>query len=198
MRFPAKKNSFIIHFLTIDAILTEKLKPKFMKEQLKMLKIVDTAFMDSLAAKAVESPRKRSHHNFHVSLEEGIHRLCIAAEPGTYIKPHRHLDSSKWELFIVLRGSVAVIIYNESGRIEKRIILKAGGGTCALEMSADTWHGFISLEPGTVFMETKPGPYISPTGSDSAAWAPEEGTPEAVALEAWLHSATDGDCWRKS
>ncbi|MFA6103539.1 MAG: WbuC family cupin fold metalloprotein [Victivallaceae bacterium] len=166
-----------------------------MKEQFKMLKIVDTALMDSLTASAVESPRKRSHHNFHASLEESIHRLCIAAEPGTYVRPHRHLDCNKWELFIMLRGSVAVIIYDESGRIEKRITLKAGSGTCAVEMSADTWHSFISLEPGTVFIETKPGPYSRPPGNDFAAWAPEEGTPEAVALEAWLHSAANGACW---
>ncbi len=154
--------------------------------------------MGSLSAKAVASPRKRAHHNFHVSLEESIHRLCIAAEPGTYIKPHRHLDSDKWELFIALRGAVVVIIYDESGRIEKRIKLAAGAGTCALEISADVWHNFISLEPGTIVMETKPGPYIRPTGSDSAAWAPEEGTVEAAALELWLHSAAEGDCWQKS
>ncbi|MEI8247048.1 MAG: WbuC family cupin fold metalloprotein [Lentisphaerota bacterium] len=169
-----------------------------MKEQLKMLKIVDTALMDSLTAKAVESPRKRSHHNFHASMEESIHRLCIAAEPGTYIRPHRHLAGNKWELFVVLRGSAMVIIYDEAGRIEKRITLKAGGGTCALEMSADTWHGFISLEHGTILMETKAGPYMSPCASDSAAWAPEEGNPAAAALETWLHSASEGDCWHKN
>jgi cupin fold WbuC family metalloprotein len=163
-----------------------------------MFKIVDIALMDSLTAQAVESPRKRSHHNFHASLEESIHRLCIAAEPGSYVKPHRHLESNKWELLIALRGSVAVIIYDKSGRIEKRITLKAGGGTCAVEMSADAWHSFISLEPGAVVMETKPGPYIRPSVNDSAAWAPEEGASEAAALEIWLHSAAEGDCWRKT
>ncbi|MHB9138480.1 MAG: WbuC family cupin fold metalloprotein [Victivallaceae bacterium] len=162
-----------------------------------MLKIVDTGLMDSLTAMAVASPRKRAHHNFHQTLEDSFHRLCIAAEPGTYIKPHRHLDSNKWELFIVLRGSVAVVVFDESGRIEKKVILKAGGESCAMEMSADTWHSFISLEPGTVFMESKPGPYIRPAGGDSAAWAPEEGTPEAVVLEAWLHSAREGETWEK-
>ena len=163
-----------------------------------MLKIVDTALMDSLTAKAVESPRKRAHHNFHASLEESIHRLCIAAEPGTYIRPHRHLAGNKWELFVVLRGSVAILIYDEAGRIEKRITLKAGGETCAVEMSADTWHSFIALEHGTVFMETKSGPYLSPAGSDSAAWAPEEGSPDAADLEKWLHSAAAGDFWHKN
>ncbi len=169
-----------------------------MKEQFKMLKIIDTALMNSLTAQAVASPRKRAHHNLHASLEEGIHRLCIAAEPGTYIRPHRHLASNKWELFIVLRGSVTVMIYDDSGRIEKRITLKAGGETCAVEMSADTWHNFICLEPGSIALETKPGPYICLAGNDFAAWAPEEGTPEAAALEARLHSAAEGDCLRKA
>lgn len=161
-----------------------------------MLKIADTGLMDSLTSMAVESPRKRAHHNFHPTLEDSLHRLCIAAEPGTYIKPHRHLESNKWELFIALRGSVAVIIFDESGKIQKKVILKAGGEAAAIEMSADTWHAFISLEPGSIFMEVKPGPYIRPSGADSAAWAPEEGTPEAAALEAWLHSAREGETWK--
>lgn len=163
-----------------------------------MLKIVDAALMDMLTAQAMESPRKRAHHNFHASLEDGIHRLCVAAEPGAYVRPHRHLAGSKWELFIILRGSVAVIIFDEHGRIEQRLTLKAGGETCAVEMSADTWHGFIALGPGTIFLETKPGPYLRPGVNDSAAWAPEEGAPGAAALETWLHSAAVGEAWRNT
>ena len=50
-------------------------------------------------------------------------------------------------------------------------------------MPAGVWHTFVALEPGSVFFETKAGPWVPLTPEETAQWAPAEGTPEAAALE---------------
>jgi hypothetical protein len=49
----------------------------------------------------------------------------------------------------------------------------------AAEVPAGTWHALVALERGSVFFETKPGPYVPLTDKDFAPWAPEEGSEEA-------------------
>jgi cupin fold WbuC family metalloprotein len=161
------------------------------------MKIVDLKLLDELTAKAQASDRKRSHHNLHDNLDEDIHRLCMGAEPGTYIRPHRHFECDKWELFIALRGKVAVLTYDDNGCVKNRIELTAGGAPCAIELSADTWHNFVSLESGSVVMEVKRGPYEPPTPNDSASWAPAENDDAAPEFGAWYLKAQPGDSYSK-
>ena len=81
-----------------------------------MFKHIDNALLDSLVAKAKESPRKRAHHNLHPELSDPVQRLCIAMEPETYVRPHRHSDPETWEVLMILRGSLALNIFDEKGR----------------------------------------------------------------------------------
>jgi len=48
--------------------------------------------------------------------------------------------------------------------------------------------GLVALTPGTVFFETKPGPYVAPAPPDRAPWAAGEGEPGAGAAEAALRA----------
>jgi len=38
----------------------------------------------------------------------------------------------------------------------------------------------VSLESGTIFFESKAGPYLALTEEEKGEWAPAEGVPEAV------------------
>ena len=49
----------------------------------------------------------------------------------------------------------------------------------------DAW---LALEDGTVFFETKAGPYVPLTPEEKAAFAPPEGDPRAPEYLAWLKS----------
>ncbi len=91
------------------------------------MKRITKQVLDELTAKAVASLRKRAHHNLHVVLEDPVQRLCVAVEPGTYIRPHRHADPSTWEVFILLRGSVVFLVFDDAGKVMERSILAAGG-----------------------------------------------------------------------
>jgi cupin fold WbuC family metalloprotein len=157
------------------------------------MKQIDSKLLDELTAKAATSPRKRAHYNLHPVLEDPVQRLCVAIEPGTYIRPHRHAEPSTWEVFILLRGSAVFLVFDDAGKVQERVAIKAGGPVQAIEIPVDTWHSIASLETGTVFLEVKQGPYSAPKGVNSAAWAPAEDGTETARFEAWYRSARVGD-----
>ena len=157
------------------------------------MKHIDKKLLDDLTAKAIASPRKRAHHNLHPVLEDPVQRLCVAIEPGTYIRPHRHADPSTWEVFILLRGSAVFLVFDDAGRVREHVVLGAGGPVQAVEIPAAAWHSIASLETGTIFFEVKQGPYSPPRDVNSAAWAPAEDDPGSARFEAWYRSARMGD-----
>ena len=157
------------------------------------MKHITTQLIDDLIAQASASPRKRAHHNLHAVLEDPVQRLCVAIEPGTYIRPHRHAEPLTWEVFLMLRGSAVFLSFDDSGRVIERIVLAAAGPVKAIEIPAGTWHSVASLEPGSVFFEVKQGPYKAPLAGNSAAWAPAEGDRECGTFEAWYRTAQVGD-----
>lgn len=157
------------------------------------MKCIDTQLLDDLTAKAVASPRKRAHYNLHAVLEDPVQRLCVAIEPSTYIRPHRHTNPSTWEVFLLLRGSAVLLLFEEQGRVKERTVLAARGPVHAVEIPANAWHSIASLETGSIFLEVKQGPYSAPAGSSSAVWAPAEGEPGTARFEAWYRIALAGE-----
>jgi cupin fold WbuC family metalloprotein len=153
-----------------------------------MLKIVSEKLLDELSLKAVNSPRKRLNLNFHDDLADPINRMLNAFEPGTYIQPHKHENPDKREVFIVLRGSLIVAFFDDSGNTSDFVLLDPQKGTYAIEVPPGTWHSVISLETGTVVYEIKDGPYQQITDKNFASWAPKEGHPDC---DEYLKKLTD-------
>src|SRR5512133_1830363 len=118
-----------------------------------MLKIVSKELLDELSLKAAASPRKRLNHNFHDDLGDPINRMLNAFEPGTYIQPHKHENPDKREVFIVLRGSLVVVFFDNSGTPVDFILLDPKKGNFAVEIPAGAWHSLFALESGTVVYE---------------------------------------------
>lgn len=161
------------------------------------MKIIDNAFMDELSAAAAAAPRLRTHFNLHETLEDPIHRVIMAAVPGTYVRPHRHLASGKFEDFMILRGRALVLSFNDAGVIRRRVELKAGSGSAMVSMTPEEWHTFLPLDEKVVVCEVKPGPYSKPAPSDFADWAPEEGAPAVEQLIKWFRIAAEGEAWER-
>lgn len=154
------------------------------------LKFIDRTLVARLHADAVESPRRRTHYNLHATLDAPIHRMCMAMEPGTYVRPHRHPD--KWELLVILTGDMLVLTFDEHGTVLTRTRLAASGATYGMETPAGTWHAVATLAPATVVLECKPGPYLRPPEQDFAHWAPPEGDARAPEFERWYRTAKVG------
>ena len=144
------------------------------------MKVLTDTLLDQLTTDAKNSPRLRTHYNLHESVDEPIHRLAIAIEPGSYIRPHRHLHGNKFELFMLLRGSGDVLVFDDFGNITDRHKMGGQEAVKAVELSANEWHCFIARETGTVALEVKPGPYFKPPEEDFAQWAPKEGEPKTA------------------
>lgn len=140
-------------------------------------------------AKALQSPRLRMNYNFHERLDDPINRLLNAMEPGTYLRPHRHLNPAKDEIFLLLRGKVAVFLFDEEGNITEKTILNPKEGAYGAEIKAGTWHGLLVLESGSVIYEIKQGPFAPLAPENLAPWSPEAEDTEGVKkyLE-WLES----------
>ncbi len=157
------------------------------------MKVINQKALDEASQSALRSPRKRSNWNLHERLDDPVQRLFNAIEPGTYIRPHRHADPATWEVFLLVRGSAVLLIFEDSGRVVERFLLSAGGPQVGVEIPPRAWHTMASLEPGTVFFEVKQGPYVPPRPENLASWAPAEGDPRTAEFESWFTAAAQGD-----
>ncbi len=141
------------------------------------IQLLDAALFGSLVERARQSPRLRTNHNFHASMEDNPHRFLNVMIRGTYIAPHRHLDPPKAESFLVLEGEIAFFTFDDSGRIASSHIL--GRDVVGIDAAPGVWHTMAPLTPHAICYEVKPGPYVASNDKDFAPWAPREG--DAVA-----------------
>lgn len=141
---------------------------------------VDRQLLDQLTEQAQHSPRLRMNHNFHPTSKSACHRLLNAIEPGSYIRPHCHLDPEKDESFVLLRGRLGVICFDSAGNVTETALLVAGTDQTVITIPYGIFHTAISLAPGTIFFEAKAGPYLPFTDAEKANWAPDDGSSETA------------------
>jgi cupin fold WbuC family metalloprotein len=138
-----------------------------------------TEIFDQLTAEARALPRRRKNLNFHPSPAFPAQRFLNAMEPDSYGRPHRHLEPNKDETFVVLRGRFGLLLFDAQGGVTTKAVLGPGCEALGANIPVGTFHCFVSLEPGSVFLEAKAGPYNAATDKDWGAWAPAEGDPRA-------------------
>lgn len=140
----------------------------------------DAQYLNDLTGRAKSSLRLRQHRNIHQSYQDACQRLFNAIEPGSYIRPHRHATDQKKELLIAIRGSMALMMFDDQGSVTG--ILRFGSEKYGSELAAGaevascTWHTVVALEPGCVLLEVKAGPFDPNQPKDLAPWAPDEGS----------------------
>jgi cupin fold WbuC family metalloprotein len=91
-------------------------------------------------------------------------------EPGSYFPPHRHKNPDKEEIFLVLRGSVLIVIFDDEGAVISTTEVSPAKEVYGMEIEAGVWHSLIVLEPQTVVYEVKKGPYVPLTPENIANW----------------------------
>ena len=142
---------------------------------------------EELSAVAKASDRLRTNLNIHESPDAKVQRLFLAFEPGTYIRPHRHPQAHKWELFILLQGELDVLLFDDAGDILQRIPLSAAT-TRVVEIPPNTWHSYVSKKSGTLALEIKQGAYLPSPEEDFLPMAPAENSAEVAAYLQWMKS----------
>lgn len=118
--------------------------------------IIDDNLLDKITAEAEASSRLRMNFNFHDSLEAKAQRLLNILLPGTPLPVHRHTHTA--ETYVLLRGKMFVVFYNELGEQEERHLLDPTCGNYGVQIPKGRWHGVEVIEPSSIF-EVKDGPY---------------------------------------
>lgn len=148
------------------------------------MKIFTALSLNALTEQAQVSPRRRQHLSIHQSYQEPCQRLFNAIEPDSYIRPHRHATDPRDEFLLAVRGEMALLIFDDSGavtRVQRFASEKYGPAFAAgIEVPASTWHTVLALQPGSVLLEVKAGPFDPAQPKDLAPWAPEEGSVDAT------------------
>ena len=144
-----------------------------------MIKIQES-LLRSLSEKARTNPRKRKNYNFHKKDNDTLQRMLNAMEPSTYVRPHKHVNPDKREVFILLKGKIAVVEFDDEGKIIDKIILDHTSGNYAAEITTASWHTVISFESDSVYYEVKDGPYDSASDKVFADWSPDENSMESL------------------
>jgi len=154
------------------------------------MKIFSNELLDALRGKAAASERKRAHLTLHSGPEDPVQRFFVTAMAGSYFRPHRH--TAKSELAIVLRGTLDVLTFDDTGTITDRCAIGAGTANTGFETPQGTWHTLVVRGADATFIEVKQGPYDPKTAAEFAPWAPAEDAPEAPGFLQRLMQARSG------
>lgn len=161
------------------------------------LRIISREFIAELEEKAAQSPRQRTHYNFHNSPDAAVQRLIVQLKRGTYIRPHRHIDLEKWEMALVLSGEVDMMLFNDDGTVKDRFRLAPAGKNIGLELPPQAWHSYVPVSDQVTFFEVKEGPYDPARMSQFAPWAPAEADPGVSDYLRWMTAAAVGERYRQ-
>ena len=132
---------------------------------------------DRVSAEAAVAPRRRKNHNFHKDYGDPVQRMLNAIEPWSYIRPHKHEDPDKREIFFSLRGRIVVVEFAEDGTVTDHFLLDPLVQNFGTEIPERVYHTLIALDPETVSYEVKDGPFSPIDDKNFAPWAPREGDP---------------------
>lgn len=144
------------------------------------IQTITATLLDELMLQAKNSPRLRAIRCLHRGDWEHCHRMLNALAPGTYVRPHRHDSDHQSESFILLRGKLALLLFDDDGNVEfpQSRILSIENGMFGLDISPRIWHSLVALDYSVIY-EVKGHPsggYVQERDKNFASWAPEEGT----------------------
>ncbi len=144
------------------------------------LKPINQAIVDDLVGSSQNSARLRSSLMFHEQAADHVQRMVTVAQPGSYVRPHKHQDPDKVEVFLILKGRLLVVTFADDGRVLEHVVLDVTVGSWGVEVPPATWHMTLPLEPDTSYYEVVEGPWDEHTHKKFPSWAPEERDGEAA------------------
>jgi cupin fold WbuC family metalloprotein len=152
---------------------------------------IDRDLVQRKAYDARRSERQREIHTFHDGDADPLQRMLNALQPGSYVRPHRHLDPPKSESLVLLQGVLGYTSFRDDGTLDEEnfLLLDAGRDVYGCDIRPGVWHTIFALAPDTVVFEVKPGPYSPANDKDFAPWAPPEYSSGAAPYLAKLEDA---------
>lgn len=119
--------------------------------------LITDELIKDIIEQAKSSTRLRKNYNFHVSLDAPCQRMLNTMLVGTKFEIHRHTNTS--ETFVILKGKLDLIYYNDNAEETERFRIDPAIGNYGINIPAGQWHSLEILDDATIF-ETREGPYI--------------------------------------
>jgi glucose-6-phosphate isomerase len=140
---------------------------------------VDEELLAELKALAEQSPSRRFRLCLHSSTDDPAQEMIVVHCRDNYSRPHAHRSPLT---YLVIEGSLRVLLFDDAGNVTRSIDLGArgGGSPFALRLEAGLWYMPVCLTPQVVFFETKWGPFRRDTTNLWAPWSPAEDDVEAI------------------
>lgn len=136
---------------------------------------VGSAWIARLKRSAARAPLRRSRLCLHRAHGETVQEMVIAFRKGSLVRPHRHPGRS--ESLHMIEGRLTVLVFDEAGRVRRRIDLSAlptGEGESFMDRIGDgAWHTVVPTSDYAVAHEASAGPF-DPDADNFAPWAPAE------------------------
>jgi cupin fold WbuC family metalloprotein len=143
------------------------------------LAVVSPNDIHTLLLAAKSAPLRRARICLHTDPSDPIQEMVIAFCRDSYVQPHRH--TGKTESFHVLRGTLEVIFFDDTGTIANRILLSGDDDSLPsiYRLRADLWHTVIVQTETAVLHEIASGPFRA-GDTTMAGWAPSPQDTDAV------------------
>lgn len=140
---------------------------------------IDQARLDRLKQAVRGDSRGIARICLHRDLQEGVHEMIIGFRYDAYVRPHRHMLKS--ESFHVIEGNLAVILFDDDGRVTKRIDLSppGGGRSFLYRLNTSLWHTVIPISEYVIIHEVTNGPF-SKEETQYPIWGPREEEPDMI------------------
>jgi cupin fold WbuC family metalloprotein len=141
---------------------------------------VDRARLEEAIAASRSNGRGRVIVPVHRTNTGPAQRMLNVMQPGSYVRPHLHPRALGVELVCVLHGAALLVLFDDHGAVTLRRRLVPGPASSIADLEAGVYHAFVALEPDTVILEIKGGPYDAELDKSWPGWAPAEGSPAAA------------------
>ena len=156
------------------------------------ISFISQSVIDVLESEAAASPRRRKNLNYHDTYQHPCQRMLSMMHADSYVPPHRHLNASKDEIMVILRGRSGLVFFDESGAVTQTQLMVAGGECLGVNIPAGQYHTIVAFDEGATVFECKAGPYEPHAALEKAPFAPGEGDPGAAAYMAQLKALFSG------
>jgi cupin fold WbuC family metalloprotein len=115
----------------------------------------------------------------HENPQSPLQEMIILFSGENYVRPHKHTNKS--ESFHMIEGSLAVLLFDNYGKLDKTVFLDATGkkGDLYYRLESPVYHTVIGLSNNWMIHETTNGPFDS-SQTAYAPWAPQAGTNEST------------------
>lgn len=111
--------------------------------------------------------------SLHSHQDAEMHEMVICQHAANWFRPKRHGHKDK--SFHVMRGELAVFVFNESGDVVDVARLGGTSGGLIYRVGRGAYHTDIPLTSTSIHCEVTTGPFLGPTDRQLAPWAPEDG-----------------------